>query len=276
MVCMTSHPRTHSEHARVMATLFGLPVRWRARLGSLVTGLATVCVTWSTSALAQRGFRETYIEPNAPYDGRFVFARIRYTQGYRLAWGVDYPRMELNFLTILNDLAKITLNRTNTNVYTLDDPGLSKHTVAWLTEPGYWVPNAAEAKGLREWLQRGGFLIIDDFFFEQQWGVFERSMRLVIPDVRFFRLDASHPIFNTFFRITKLDEMHHPATTAAVAEYYAVYENNDPRERMMAIISFNNDIGDYMEWSGGGWYPVNVSNNAYKYATNFLLYGLMR
>lgn len=248
--------------------------RWRSALLAilLVCGLAPI----ASSQRRGGGFGDPYVAPNTPYNGRFTFARIRYTQGYRLAWGVDYPRMELNFLTILEDLSKLWLNKTKTNVYTLDDPGLSKHTVAWLTEPGYWVPTEAEAKGLREWLARGGFLIVDDFFFEQQWSVFERSMRMVLPDVRFVRLDASHPIFNTFFTIRNLEEMHHPSTTAAVAEYYAVYENNDPKGRMLAVISFNNDIGDYMEWSGGGWYPVNLSNNAYKYATNFLLYGLMR
>lgn len=246
-------------------------VRGRRVIYTMLLLCVLAPIAWSQRG----GFRDPYIEPNIPYDGRYTFARIRYTQGYRLAWGVDYPRMDRNFLVILNDLSTLTMNRNATNVYTLDDPGLSKHTVAWLTEPGYWVPTQAEAKGLRDWFARGGFLIVDDFFFEQQWGVFERSMRMVLPEVRFVRLDASHPIFNTFFRITTLDEMHHPATPAARAEYYAVYENNDPTARMLSIISFNNDIGDYMEWSGGGWYPVNFSNNAYKYATNFLLYGLM-
>lgn len=217
----------------------------------------------------------SYVGPNTPYNGRFTFARIRYTQGYRLAWGVDYPQMERNFLVILDDLASLDLNRTATNVYTLDDPALNNHTVAWLTEPSYWIPTDAEAKGLRDWFGRGGFLIIDDFFFQDQWDRFEQAMRRVIPDVRFFRLDASHPIFKTFFSITKLDEMHHPSNAAARAEYYAIYENNDPSARMLSIISFNNDIGDYMEWSGDGYFPVNLSNNAYKYATNFLLYGLM-
>jgi len=92
--------------------------------------------------------------------------------------------------------------------------------------------------------------------------------------VRFHRLDASHPIFHSFFSLPKLDGMHHPATASAVAEYYAVYEDNDPAKRMLAIISFNNDIGDYMEWSGEGWFPVNLSNDAYKFATNFIVYGL--
>ncbi len=234
-----------------------------------------LCV-FAPIAWSQRGgFRGggQVLMPNAPYDGRFIFARIRYTQGYRLAWGVDYPRMERNFLVILEDLASLVLNRNETNVFTMDDPGLSKHTVAWLTEPSWWVPTESEANGLRDWFKRGGFLIIDDFYF-QQWDDFERSMRMVLPDVRFVRLDAAHPIFKTFFTITNLDEMHHPSSAAARAEYWAIYENNDPNGRMLSVISYNNDIGDYMEWSGDGWYPVNFSNNAYKYATNFLLYGL--
>ena len=245
-----------------------MPVSRLRRLALLALGLlACAPLAWS-----QR-FRE-YIEPNVPYDGKFIFARIRYTQGYRLSWGVDYPRMERNFLTILNDLSRMMLHKDGSNVYTLDDPELNKYAVAWLTEPGFWVPTPQEAAGLRSWLLKGGFLIIDDFFFQQQWDVFERSMRMALPDVRFVRLDASHPIFNSFFQLTKLDGMHHPATSAAVAEYYGIYENNDPTKRMMAVISFNNDIGDYMEWSGDGWYPVNLSNDAYKFATNFVVYGL--
>lgn len=246
--------------------------RFRRALGAAALLCVLAPMAWSQRR-GGGGF-DNFIEPNVGYDGRYTFARIRYTQGYRLAWGVDYPRMERNFLVILDNLSTMFLRTQETNVYTLDDPGLAKHTVAWLTEPGYWVPTAAEAEGLRVWLKRGGFLIVDDFFFDQQWAVFERSMRAVIPGVRFFRLDASHPIFNSFFTLKKLDGMHHPATTAAVAEYWAVYENNDPSQRMLSVISFNNDIGDYMEWSGDGWYPVNLSNDAYKFATNFIVYGL--
>lgn len=255
--------------------------RWRAVACKVVCAvlLLTAIAPYARVAWAQRrggGSYGSVLPPNAPYDGRFTFARIRYTQGYRLAWGVDYPRMERNFLVILNNLSTMFLRQQETSVYTLDDPGLAKHTVAWLTEPGYWTPTKAESEGLRRWLQRGGFLIVDDFYFDRQWSVFAESMRTVIPDVRFFRLDASHPIFNSFFTLTNLDGMHHPSTTAARAQYWAIYEDNDPSKRMWSIISFNNDIGDYMEWSGDGWYPVNLSNDAYKFATNFIVYGLTR
>ncbi len=74
--------------------------------------------------------QRTRIEPNVPYDGKFTFARIRYTQGYRMAWSADYPQMERNFTTIL-----------------------------------------------------------DDFYFQQQWDVFEQGMRMVLPDAQIMPLD---------------------------------------------------------------------------------------
>lgn len=55
-----------------------------------------------------------------------------------------------------------------------------------------------------------------------------------------------------------------------------IFENNDPTQRLQVIINDNNDIGVYMEWSGGGWYPVNLSNDACKFATNYVMYGLSR
>jgi hypothetical protein len=42
----------------------------------------------------------------------------------------------------------------------------------------------------------------------------------------------------------------------------------------MVIINFNNDIGDYMEWSGQGYYAINFTNDAYKLATNYVVYAL--
>lgn len=53
-----------------------------------------------------------------------------------------------------------------------------------------------------------------------------------------------------------------------------VLDMDDPGKRLLVIINYNNDIGDYMEWSGQGWYPVNFTNDAYKFATNYLEYAV--
>ncbi len=219
--------------------------------------------------------RRAYIEPNVDYDGRFTFVRLRY-HGYGPAgWAFDYPAMERNFMTIMNDLSTIRPHVRESNVHDMDDPELFRYPIAYLSEPGYWQPSDSEARGLRTWMQKGGFLIVDDFYFNQ-WQQFERAMRLVLPDARIMRLTVDHPVFHSFFSISTLDGMHHPSNRNARAEYYGIFENNDPSRRLMAIINYNNDIGDYMEWSGEGWYPVNLSNDAYKFATNYIVYGLTR
>ena len=235
--------------------------------------------------------------PNAAYDGRFTFARIRYDQagdggfGFRqdIKWAHDYPRGERHLTRIVTELSSIRARTQTSNVLALDDPELFKYPVAYLCEAGYWQPSEEEVAGLRNYLLKGGFIIFDDFS-RNDWLNFEAQMRRVLPALRpmrlttqdrifdaFYRmeqLDYRHPIFNTFFHIKTLDGMTHPATPAAKAVYLGIYEDNDPSKRLQVIINFNNDIGDYMEWSGEGWYPVNLSNDAYKFATNYVVYGL--
>jgi hypothetical protein len=234
--------------------------------------VALVAVVFSAGhADSQRRYQ--YVEPNAPYDGKFTFARLRY-QGHP-GWSFDYPAMERNFMTITNDLTTIHPHVTESNVLDMNDPELFRYPIAYLSEPGYWYPDDSEASGLRTWLQKGGFLIVDDFLLNQ-WAQFERAMRQVMPDAQVVPLTIDHPVFHSFFSIESLEGMNHPGTPGARAEYLGIFENNDPSQRLMVIINYNNDIGDYMEWSGEGWYPVNLSNDAYKFATNYIVYGLTR
>lgn len=227
----------------------------------------------ATPALAQRGRGGfTRLEPNAPYTGQFTFVRLRYG-GFPAGWAFDYPAMERNFMSVLGDLTTINPRARQSNVLDMDDPQLQYFPVAYLSEPGYWYPTDSEAAGLRTWLLKGGFLIVDDFY-GFQWQQFERAMAQVLPRARPIRLDVTHPVFHAFFSLSTLDGLHHPASRAYAAEYYGIFEDNDPTKRLMVIVNFNNDIGDYMEWSAGGWYPVNLTNDAYKLATNYLVYAM--
>jgi hypothetical protein len=245
----------------------------RSRMLAGIVGVLAALGTTAGIAISQRGM---FIEPNIPYDGRFTFVRLRYQVYNRSGWEFDYPAMERNFMTILNDLSTIKPHVTESNVLTMDDPALAKYPIAYLSEPGFWIPDDREAEGLRKWLAKGGFLIVDDFLLNQ-WDNFERSMKKVLPNAKIERLDVKHPIFDSFYTIKTLDGMSHPDRGSyAPAEYYGIYEENDPTRRLMVIINYNNDIGDYMEWSGEGWYPINLSNDAYKLATNYIVYGLTR
>ena len=214
-----------------------------------------------------------------PYDGRLTFARIRFEprdpwSGWAFgmpAWGHDYPVAEQNFMRILTEITTARAFVGGSRIVTLDDPELFRYPIAYLCEPGHWTMTDAEAAGLRSYLLKGGFIIFDDFA-RYDWANFEALMNRVLPGVEFFPLDADHPVFHAFFEIESL-EMRHP-NARVMAEFFAVYEDNDPSRRLLAIVNYNNDIGDYFEYSATGWMPVDVSNEAYKLGVNYWMWAL--
>ena len=236
--------------------------------------LAIVLAAAIPAAAQRGGWGRVSIEQNVPYDGRFTFARIRYTVHRRSGWEFDYPAMERNLMTVLADISFLRPHVDGSNVHTLDDPELMKYPVAYVSEPGYWIPSDAEVEGMRRYIAKGGFVIFDDFM-GREWLNFEQQIRRVLPKEPIVRMEVSHPIFDSFFRIQSLD-MTYPNNPRIAAEFFGIHEDGDPARRLVAIINYNNDIGDYMEWSGSGWLPVNLSNDAYKLAVNYIIYGMTR
>ena len=242
-------------------------------LRALLLGLAlSGALGEAGSAQGFRGQRGMVFDPNVPYDGRFTFARIRYTVYRRSGWEFDYPTMERNLMAVLGEMSTVRLHANGSNIHTFDDPELLKYPVAYLSEPGYWIPSESEVVGLRTYLAKGGFLIVDDFMLNE-WNNFETQIRRVLPGARIDRLTAAHPIFDSFFRVESLD-MDYPGRPGLKAEFLGIHEENDPGRRLIVVINYNTDIGDYMEWSGAGWWPVNFTNDAYKLAVNYIIYGL--
>jgi len=242
-------------------------------LRALLLGLAlSGALGQPGSAQSFRGQRGMVFDPNVPYDGRFTFARIRYTVYRRSGWEFDYPTMERNLMAVLGEMSTVRLHANGSNIHTFDDPELLKYPVAYLSEPGYWIPSESEVVGLRTYLAKGGFLIVDDFMLNE-WNNFETQIRRVLPGARIDRLTAAHPIFDSFFRVESLD-MDYPGRPGLKAEFLGIHEENDPGRRLIVVINYNTDIGDYMEWSGAGWWPVNFTNDAYKLAVNYIIYGL--
>jgi hypothetical protein len=251
----------------------------------LIAKLALVAALFGATTLPAQGMRggrrdreEVPFAGNRPYDGRFTFARIKFEPlggegGWRrdLKWDHDFPRAERHLMKILSELTSIRPFMDGGNIFAADDPELHRYPIAYVSEPGFWTLTDAETIGLRTYLQKGGFLIFDDFFGDH-WFNFESQMLKVLPQARIVRLDASHPIFDSFFHITSLDYRHpyfgHPS------EFYGIFEDNDPSKRLMVIVNYNNDIGDYWEWSDAGFLPIELSNEAYKLGVNYLVYAL--
>jgi hypothetical protein len=245
-------------------------------------------VAASTAALAQfgLGFREPYPPlPNIPYDGRFTFVRIRYDPapggfwpGRRPSWIHGYPLAEHNLMKIMNEVSFLDAH-DEINTLTLDDPALFKYPIAYIIEVGWWTVSDREAAGLRTYLQKGGFLFVDDFkppgwrVPGGGWEPFAENMRRVLPGVQFFDLAESDPVFHAFFEISGIE--HFPqAYVSGDPIFRGIFEDNDRSKRLMAIINYNTDVSQYWEWSGRGFRPFDQTNEAYKLAVNYLIYGL--
>ena len=207
----------------------------------------------------------------------FTFSRIRYGGSGRGfgrgggAWAHDYPTGDANLSRILDFISTLRVNLEQTNVFDFDDPELFQHPIAYLSEPGFWSMTEAEVQGMREYVLKGGFLIFDDFEAEQ-WHNFAEQVHRALPEYRFIEIGVEHPIFHSFFDLKKID-VPHPLVRVE-PKYYGLFVNNDPTDRMVAIVNYNNDLAEYWEWSAQGMFPVDLSNDAYKLGVNYVIYAL--
>ena len=218
-------------------------------------------------------------ESKAEYDGRYSFVRIRYGAAVDFAslrfrreppWAHDFPRADFHFLKILSELTFLPTHVEQGNIRTLDDPDLALFPIAYMSEPGFWTMDEAEMEGLRAYLQKGGFIIFDDFRENHLDNLFAQ-MKRVLPELSFQRLDVAHPIFHSFFEISSLEAM--PGYYGD-PEFYGLFEDNDPRKRLMAIANYNHDLGELWEFSDTGYVPVDLSNEAYKFGVNYVMYAM--
>ena len=227
---------------------------------------------------------------NAPYDARYTFVRVRFStsgrggfgrggsgrafRGRQPPWAHDFPHADRNFVKILNE---VTLSNPNdgTNVIDADSPDLHRYPVAYVAEPGVWAPTHAELDNISAYLQKGGFLILDDFRGQWEWQNVQEIFNEILPGQPFRLLTLEDPIFNAFFKIETLDFS--PPTFRQYKPYFlGIHEDDDPSKRLQVIANLNNDIGDYWEYSDLGYYPIDLSNEAYKVGVNYVIYALTR
>jgi hypothetical protein len=98
-------------------------------------------------------------------------------------------------------------------------------------------------------------------------------MRRVIPGAQFIDLKPPHPIFDSFFRIETLDIIPQSYDDGRPI-VRALFEDNDPAKRLLAVANYNTDIADFWEFSATGFRPIDESNEAYKIGVNYIIYGL--
>jgi hypothetical protein len=233
----------------------------------------------AASVVYAQGRRSVSVKQVADYRGDLVFTRIAFGScglgGFGFggaAWSHDYPAADRNVSAIVDYITHARVRLDATNILTLDDPEIFQNPVLYVWEPGFWTIRPSEAENLRKYLRKGGFIIFDDFEGPDHWANMTAQVRRALPDLDWLRIDESHPIFQSFYRITQID-VPHPSVNVTPG-YYALFEHNDPSRRMIALANHNNDVAEYWEWSAEGLYNPDPTSNAYRLGVNYFIYAL--
>jgi hypothetical protein len=252
--------------------------------------LASLAICGLTVLYAQRGFMP-FLEDDGPIPlpkdanetTEWVFARLIYPsgrffglQGY---WTIDAPKAERQFVQGVRRLTRIH-TRSKEEFVGMDDEEIFKWPWMYAVEPGHWSLTEANAKKLREYLLRGGFLMTDDFHGTEEWEVFMEGMSRVFPDRTVVDIDNADPIFHVLYDLD--DRVQVPGLV--LYPFHQTYEKDgkdahwrgiyDDKGRIMVAICFNQDNGDAWEHADSPLYPEKYTSQAYRMGINYIIYSM--
>lgn len=221
----------------------------------------------------------------------FTFARVRYdSYGYRDKWATDYRDSDLNFSLRLQQLTSLKVNPEPV-VVRLTDAELFDYPFLYMIEPGEMILSEPEVQGLRKYCLNGGFLMVDDFWGDDEYANLERELKRVFPDRTATEVPLSHSIFNIVYPLKEKPQVpsihavgrgyggndvtweYRPGSDTSKANYRAIYDDKD---RIMVFICHNTDLGDGWEREGENkWYFEEFSvKKAYPMGINIVTYAM--
>jgi hypothetical protein len=227
-------------------------------------------------------------EQNVPSE--FYFSRLKYNtaytsggsfryRGFGGTWSQDFPRADDDCLIVIRRLTRID-SPAPLNVVDIDDDNI--YNFPWIYAVGVntWGFTDQEAARLRDYLMRGGFLMVDHFHGEDDWNHFMAGMSMVLPDGVVEDIPDDDPIYHVLYSIDEKFQI--------PGEVYVntgrTYEKDgyiprwrairDQRGRIMVAICANMHLGDAWEWANTPDYPEKFSGLAFRVVINYITYAM--
>lgn len=222
-----------------------------------------------------------------PSDARrkaeFALGRLRYhsplDSGRRYSrWGIDVNKGDRTFISLLARLTRIDVQPIETIIdVSSDDIFNLPWTLAGSV--GDWKLSPAEAQRLRQYFERGGFLMVDDFHNEREWATFMDGIQQMDPGARAEELEDPDPAFHVVFdmkervRVPGANVVHGSGIErgGTVPHWRAI---RDARGRMIIAICFNMDVGDGWEFADDPQYPERFASEAMRLGVNYVAYAI--
>ena len=246
---------------------------------------------------AQRGFRvAAQLATEESFDGNFQYCRVVYRtnpRGDGGSWSTDYPDADANLSIRLGELTKTRVGRLasgapNHLIVRITDDELFQCPFTMMQEVGSFSLNAEEAARLREYLVKGGFLWVDDFWGSYAWDIWEGEIAKALPPAEYPIVDLpkDHPIFRTQYtlrdRVPQVPSINYwlgsggdtseRGPDSAEVHARAIFDRSG---RMLVFITHNTDVSDSWEREGEDpRYFYTFSVDGYAVAVNVILHAM--
>ena len=221
-------------------------------------------------------------------DDCFTFVRIKYRSTINrtsYAWWTDFPDADVNLSWRLSQLTSLKVDPDGKVIDIIDD-ALFDHPFAIMSGVPAIVINDEEAAVLRRYMLNGGFILVDDFWGDDNYDHFYNEVvKRVFPEREPVELGLDHPIFHCVYKLNEKPQI--PNVGFATRNRDSGITSEDPegkpasyrglfddKGRLMMLICHNTDLGDgWEEEATDPWYFKEFSEKkAYPMGINIVFY----
>jgi len=215
----------------------------------------------------------------SPLDRNRGFGGFGGNRGFgRRRWGIDTNKGDRVFSQILRRLTRIHV-RSVEQIVDIDSDELYDWPWLFAVSIGDWELSESEIKRMRNYFDRGGFLVVDDFHGEPEWQNFAQGIARIVPNSTIVELKDEDQIFHTVYDLTERYQV-----SGLNIVNGRPYERNgfvphwrgvmDEKGRVQVAICFNMDIGDSWEWADHPQYPERLSSLGLRMGVNYAMYAM--
>lgn len=247
--------------------------RYRCRVRRTPFAVTALALALAASGVHAQFFGRRFVPrvpDNEPPPTELITSRWHFGTNGRIGhtgWSHNYPDSEINLNEFIGRTTRIEVELESYRLVELGSPEIFRYPFAYISEPGEMEMTEAEVLNLREYVERGGFVLIDDFDGDHMDNLREEMSR-AFPERYFRELTVDDPIFDIIYAVDDLKSMA-PYVQGGEPVYYGLAN----AEGDIAIVAcHNNDLANFWEWYGSPGYPLKPATDAFRIGANLVVH----
>ena len=226
-------------------------------------------------------------------DGTFMICKLQFTsvrfESMGIGWSTDYPYAGINLMIRMSELTRVPITRNENDepnywVVRLTDDALFRCPILMGSDVGTMGLSSQEAVRLRQYLLKGGFLWVDDFWGTPAWVQWSNQIHKALPEYEIFDIPREHPIRHMLFPVDEVEQ------TTNINNWLRTHDTSErgddsphadfrgianEKGRIMVVMTHNTDFGDTWEReSENPEFFAKFSPKGYALGVDVLLYAM--